>query len=120
LLDAAFDFAVFPRAFDYRGVVLVDDYLFCVAQVFDFHVLELDAQVLSDGLATSQDRDVFEHGLTAIAETRSLHRGALQSASQLVHYQGCQGFALNVLERINSGLPIWQSVQVKAAGLSSS
>ena len=70
-----------------------------VAQVLDLHVLELDAEVFGDGLAAGQDRDVFEHGLAAIAEARCLHRGALQRAAQLVHHQRRQGFALNVLGR---------------------
>ena len=41
--------------------------------------LELDAEVLGDGLAAGQNRDVFEHRLPAIAvagrlDRRDLHR----------------------------------------------
>jgi len=47
-----------------------------------FSLLKLDARS-RDGLAASQDRNVFEHGLTAIAEPGSFHRGALESARSL-------------------------------------
>src|ERR1700730_14375477 len=97
LLDPGLNFAGPACPFHDDGVVLVDGYLFCVAQVFHFHVLELDAQVLGDGLAAGQDCDVLEHGLTPIAEAGCLHCRALQSASQLIDYQGCQGFPFNVL-----------------------
>ena len=86
-----------PRAFDDGGVVLVDGDLLGPAEVFDLHVLELDAEVFGDGLAAGQGGDVFEHGLAAIAEAGSLDGGALQRAAQLVHHQGRQRFALDVL-----------------------
>ena len=44
-----------------------------------------------------RDGDVFEHGLAAVAEARGLYGRALQRAAELVHHQGRQGFALNVL-----------------------
>ncbi len=54
-------------------------------------------EIFRDGLAAGQRGDVFEHGLAAISEARSLDGGALQRAAQLVHHQGRQGFALDVL-----------------------
>ncbi len=86
-----------PAAFDDGGVVLVDRDLLGFAEVFHLHVLELDAEILGDGLAAGQRGDVFEHGLAAVAEAGGLDGGALQRAAQLVHHQGRQGFALNVL-----------------------
>ena len=83
-------------AFDDRGVVLVDGDFLGAAEVLDLHVLELDAEVFGDGLAAGEGRDVFEHGLAAIAEAGGLDGGALQRAAQLVHDQGRQGFAFNV------------------------
>ena len=67
------------------------------AEVLQLHVLKLDAEVFGDGLAAGQRGDVFEHGLAAVAEARSLDGGALQRAAQLVHHQGRQRFALDVL-----------------------
>ena len=46
------------------------------AEVVELDVLELDAEILGDGLATGQDRDVLEHRLAAIAEAGRLHGAA--------------------------------------------
>src|SRR5258706_7966975 len=97
LPDASFDFAGLAAAFDDRAVVLVDGDLLGLAEVFHLHVLELDAEILGDCLAAGECSDVFEHCLAAIAEAGSLNRGALQRATELVHHQGRQGFALDVL-----------------------
>ena len=40
--------------------------------------------------------DIFEHGLTAIAESGSLDGGNLKHAAQLVHHEGGQSFAFHV------------------------
>ena len=61
------------------------------------HVLELDAEVLGDGLAAGEDRDVLEHGLAAVAVARGLHRRRLERAAQLVHHQRGQRLALDLL-----------------------
>ena len=55
---------------DDRRVFLVDRDLLGVAEVFPLDALELDAEVFGDQLAAREDRDVFEHGLAAIAEAR--------------------------------------------------
>src|SRR6185312_1325157 len=73
LLHAALDLAVLAAAVNDRRVVLVDRDALRGAQVLDLHALELDAEILSDGLTTSQHSDVLEHGLAAVAEARSLH-----------------------------------------------
>ena len=59
--------------------------------------LELDAEVLGDGLAVGQDGDVFEHRLPAIAVARRLDRGDLKRAAQLVDDERRQRFAFDVL-----------------------
>src|SRR5713226_8540448 len=61
LFDAALDFGWFAAAFYDRRVVLVDGDLLGAAEIFDLHVLELDAEILGDGLAAGQRGDVFEH-----------------------------------------------------------
>ena len=86
-----------PRAVDDRGVVLVDDDLLGLPEVLQLDVLELDAQVLGDGLAAGQRRDVLQHGLPPIAEARGLDRAAGQRAPKLVHDQRGQRLAFDVL-----------------------
>ena len=83
-------------AFDDGGVVLVDGDLLGLAEIADLNVFQLNAEILSDGFATGEFRDVIEHGLAAIAEARRLDGGDLQRATQLVHDQSCQRFAFNI------------------------
>ena len=96
LLDATFDGRRRAAAFDDGGVVLVDGDLLGLAEILELDVLELDAEVFGDGAAAGEDRDVFEHRLPAIAETRRLHRCGLQRPAKLVHDQRRQRFALDV------------------------
>src|SRR5256714_13629169 len=104
LLDAAFDLRALAGALDNRGVVLVDGDFLGAAEVLDLDVLKLDAEVFGDGLAARQGSDIFEHRFAAIAEARGLNRGALQCATELVHHQGRESFALDVLSNDQQGL----------------
>ena len=97
LLHTALDGAGRAAAFDDRRVVLVDRDLLGFAQVLDLDVLELDPEVLGDGAATREDRDVFEHRLAAITEARGLHGRRSQRAAQLVDHQRGQRLTVDVL-----------------------
>src|SRR6185437_3453412 len=97
LLHAALDLAIRSAAIDDRRVVLVDGDALRRAQVLDLHALELDAEILSDGFTASQNSDVLEHGLAAVAEARSLHRSHIQRATQLVDYERRQRLTVHVL-----------------------
>ena len=68
-----------------------------MAEHVEGHVLELDAEVLRDHVARGKDRDVLEHRLAAISESRRLDGHDFQAASQLVDDQRRQGFSLDVL-----------------------
>src|SRR5215469_1501711 len=95
LLDAAFDFGRLAGALDNGRVVLVNGDLLGAAEVFDLHILELDAEILGDGLSAREGGDIFEHGFTAVAKARGLYRSALQRAAELVDHQSGQRFALD-------------------------
>ena len=97
LLDSALDLARLAGTGDDRGIVLVDGHLLGASEVLQFHILELDTEIFGDGLAASENCDVFEHCFAAVAEARSLDGSALQCAAQLVHHQSREGFAFNVL-----------------------
>src|SRR5262249_31354227 len=86
LLDATLDRCGLAGALDDRRVVLVDHDLLRLAEVLELDVLELDAEILGDGLAAGQDRDVLQHGLAAIAEARRLDGGAVPRAAKLVDH----------------------------------
>ena len=96
-LGPALDLLGRAGAFDDRGVLAVDRDLRGAAQVAELDVLQVDAQVLEDGLAAGEHGDVAEHGLAAIAIARGLDGGDLEDAAQLVDDQGGQGLALDVL-----------------------
>src|SRR2546425_9610394 len=97
LLDAALDLLRLAGALDDRGVVLVEDQLLGLSEVLELDVLELDSEVLRDRLAAGESGDVLEHGLATVAEARRLDGGAVQRAAELVHDQGRQRLALDVL-----------------------
>src|SRR6185312_6871242 len=96
LLYAGFNVGLLAGAVNERRVFLVDRHLLGAAEHFECYGLELDAEVFRNHRATREDRDVFEHGLAAIAEARSLDGGDLQAATQLVDDERCKRFALNV------------------------
>src|SRR5580692_10345779 len=93
---AAFDFSVLALAFDHRGVVFVDGDLLGLAEIADLNVLELNAEIFSDGLAAGQDSDILQHGFAEIAEAGSLDGRDLQRAAQFVDDEGGERFAFHV------------------------
>src|SRR5581483_8122792 len=95
-LHAAFDVRALAFAFDDGGVVLVDGDLLGGTEVGHLNVLELNAEVFGDGLATGEDGDALEHGLAAIAEAGRLDGGDVQRATQLVDDEGGESFAFDV------------------------
>src|SRR5690606_25602866 len=96
LADAALDVVLGAGAVDDRGVFLFDRDLLGAAEHLQRDVLELDADIFGHDRAARQDGDVFQHGLAAVAEARSLHRRDLQAAAQLVDDERGQRLALDV------------------------
>ena len=92
------------RAFDDRGVVLVDPDPLGAAEVAELDVLELDAEVFGDGLAAGEDRDVLEHRLAAVAEAGGLDGGDVERATELVDDEGGERFAFDVFGDDDEGL----------------
>src|SRR6185295_5114582 len=97
LLHAPLDRRRRTGALDNGRRVLVDRDLLGLAEILELEVLELDAEVLGDRSTASEDRDVFEQRLTAVAEAGRLHRGRVQRAPQLVDDERGQRLALDVL-----------------------
>src|SRR5262249_4745668 len=94
---AGLDFVALAGALDERGVFLVDLGLLAAAKVAELDALELDAQVLEDGLAPGQYGDVLEHGLAAVAVAGGLDGAALEGAADLVDDQRGQRLTLDLL-----------------------
>src|SRR5438093_1414668 len=96
LLNARLDVDALAGAADDCCVFLVDHHLLGAAEHLQGDVLELDAEIFRDRLTTGQNRDVLQHGLAAIAETRSLHGSNLQATTQTVDDEGGESFAFDV------------------------
>jgi hypothetical protein len=97
LADPGLDVGLLAGAVDDRRVLLLDAHPLGAAEHVDRDVLELDAEILGDGLAAREDRDVLEHGLAAVTEARRLDGRDLEAAAQLVDHEGGQRLALDVL-----------------------
>src|ERR1700693_2268839 len=95
LRHARLDVGLLAGAVDDGGVLLVDHHLLGTTEHGERHVLHLDAEVFRDRLTTGQNRDVLQHRLAAIAETRSLHGGNLEAATQTVDDEGGERFAFD-------------------------
>src|SRR5450755_3889732 len=121
LVDPALDRVGLTGAVHDRGRVLGDDHTTSAAELRDLRVLELEAHLLGDHLATGEDRDVLEHALAAIAEAGRLDGNAGEGAAELVHDQGREGLALDVLgddqqraTRLDDLLEHWQQIADRA------
>ncbi len=95
--DALLDVRGGTRSFDDGAFIRGDDDLLGATQLGDADLLEVDAEVLHDGLATGEDRDVAEHGLAAVAVARGLHGTDLGDPAELVDDEGGKGFARDIL-----------------------
>ena len=82
---------------DDGGVVLGDDDLLGRAEQVERDVLELEADLLADDLATGEDGHVLQHRLAAVAEAGGLDGDGVERAADLVDDEGGQGLALDVL-----------------------
>src|ERR687894_448362 len=97
LVHPAGDLVAVTGALDDRRLVLGDDDLAGPAQQRDVGGVELEADLLADDLTTGEDGDVGQHGLAAGPEAGGPYRGGLEGPADLVHDQGGQGLALDVL-----------------------
>src|SRR2546421_7583291 len=96
LVHASLDVSFLASAADDGGVFLVDHHLLGAAKHVERDVLELDAEIFRDRLTTGQDRDVLQHGLSAIAEARRFDGRNLQAATETIDDEGGQSLAFDV------------------------
>ena len=96
LADAGFDLGFLTGTVHDGRCVLRDRDALGGAQHVHGHVFQLHAQIFRDDLTTGQDRDILQHRLAAIAESRSLDGRDLQTTAQLVDDQRGKGLAFDV------------------------
>ena len=96
LVDARLDVGLLACPADDGGVLLVDHHFLGATEHGERDVLHLDAEIFRDRLFTGQNRDVLQHRLAAIAETRRLDGRDLQTATEAVDDEGSECFAFDV------------------------
>ena len=97
LLDATLQLLLGASTIDDGGVILGDNDLAGGTQQRQVSGLQVQADLLGDNLAAGQDRNILQLSLAAVAEARSLHGNGLEGAADLVHNEGGQCLALDVL-----------------------
>src|ERR1043166_3896006 len=81
LIDAASDGGGLAVPGYNRGAFLIHDDGFGGAKVFQADGFEFDAKVFREALAPGEDRDVFQHRLSAITEARRFDSAYLETAA---------------------------------------
>ena len=79
------------------GVVLGHGHLVASAEHIQSGLLQFQSLLLADNDTAGKHGNVFEHGLAAVTEARSLDSADLQSASQTVDYQGGKSLRIYIL-----------------------
>ena len=77
-------------------VVFLDNDLFTPTEVFEGGGVELAADLVGDDGSAGEDRDVLEHGLSAVAKTWGFDGDAVEGAAELVHDERRECFALDI------------------------
>ena len=72
----------------------------------DGDLIELYAEIFRDRLAASEDGDVLQHGLAAIAEAGAFHRRDLEPARGLFTTRVANASPSTSSATISSGLPV--------------
>ncbi len=96
LRNAGFDISLGASAVDDGGVFLVQHDALGVTQVLQGSGFQAQADFFGNHGTASQDGDVLQHGLAAIAKARGLDRSNLDDATHVVDHQSRQGFAFDV------------------------
>ena len=65
-------------------------------EVIELNILKLDAEILGDDRTTCEDRDVFEHSLAAVTETRCLDSSHVQGSAESCSQRGRESFTVYV------------------------
>ena len=77
-------------------IVFVDNNLLSSTQHIHRSAFQLQTFFFRDDRTARQYGDIFQHGLTTIAEARSFYGTDLQRTTQTVNDQGSQGFAIDI------------------------
>ena len=94
--DTALDRVFLACAVDESGVVLAHFDAFGLTHFSQRGFFQRQADFFCDHGTAGQDGNIFQHGLAAVAEARSLDGDSLQDATDVVDHQRCQCFAIHI------------------------
>jgi hypothetical protein len=97
LVDPALDLGGVAATLDDRGVVLGDHDATGGAEHLEADLVELEPDLGCHDLTTGEGRDVLHHRLAPVTERRGLDRDRVEGAADLVHDQGRERLAVDVL-----------------------
>src|ERR1700716_2744012 len=97
LLHAGQDLVLVAMTLDEGRLVLGRRDAASAAEILDRGGVELAAGLFGDDLAAGEDRDVLEHRLATVTEARRLDAEHVERAAQLVHHEGRERLAVDVL-----------------------
>src|SRR5665811_684366 len=104
LVNATGKLVLVAGAVDNRRIVLGDHDAAGGTKVIELCRVELEADLCADDRAASENREVLQHRLAAVAEARRLDGDDLEDLANPVDHQGGQRFSVNVLGDDQQGL----------------
>src|SRR5262249_61374881 len=102
--DTSMNTRLLAPTYHVARVLVLDHPLLRTAKHIDRHVLKPDTEISRDHGAASQDRDIFQHRLTSVAEARRLDGRNLEAATQLVYDKRCECLAFDIFGNDEEGL----------------
>ena len=102
--DPILDVARLSRTVDDRGVLFLNLDRLGPAELAQIGVLELQAKLLADDLASGENRDIFQHRLSSITETGGFHCDDAENSPDAVHDQGRQRLSVDIFGNDQKGL----------------
>ena len=97
LSNAVCDCFLIAHTVNDNGALLLYLNRLCMTKHIHGRILQLDADLLGNNLSAGQNRDISEHLFSSVAIARSLYTYYREGSTQLVHDQGSQCLALDVL-----------------------
>ncbi len=97
LLDATFECVLGSSAINECCGVFVDGHGFCSSELVEGHFFKFPSEVFADQLAASEDREIFEHCFTTIAEAGSFDCADVECTAEFVDDESRERFAFDVL-----------------------
>src|SRR5690606_13267136 len=104
LLDAGLDFRLVTSAVDHSGVFLGDGNTLGSTQIVQGSAVQGQTDFFGNHGATSQDRQILQHGLATVAEARRLDSSHFHDTAHVVHNQSGKRFAFHVFSDDQQGL----------------